>query len=135
MKYLLAIFAAVTLFSCQQRTYPAGKEPQNMIIPSEMSITKLMIEGNDKTNELGKIRLTDKQWSEYDRDGNVIGVAEIVSINNRTIKVNWTMADNGADLGENTFYDYHILSDKVIFTIWKKNVQKGYFEANLAAQP
>jgi len=131
MKYLLTFIIGVVLVSCQTRNYPTGSEPKNIIIPSEMEVSKLMMEGNDKTNELGEIRLTEKQWSEYDRDGNVIGVADIVSVNNRTIEVKWTMADNGATVGENTFYDYHILTDKVIFTIWQKNIQKGYFEANM----
>ena len=91
-----------------------------------------MIEGKDRTKELGQVRLTESQWSEYDRKGNVIGVAEILSVDNRTIKVKWTMAKNGADVGEVTFYDYLVLTDKVVFTIWKKNKQKGYFEASLA---
>ncbi|MTI21676.1 hypothetical protein E1176_11650 [Fulvivirga sp. RKSG066] len=131
MKYLLPFALIVLLASCQQRNYPAGKEPKSIIIPSEMMVTKLMMDGDEKTEELGRVRLTDKQWSEYDREGNVIGVAEIVSINNRTIEVKWTLAENGAEVGENTFYDYHILTDKVIFTIWHKNTQKGYFEASL----
>ncbi len=131
MKQLLILSAILFLASCQQRNYPTGKEPENMIIPSEMDVTKLMMSGENKTDELGQVRLTKTQWSEYDRDGNVIGVAEIVSVNNRTIEVKWTMAENGATVGDNTFYDYHILSDKVIFTIWQRNTQKGYFEASL----
>ncbi len=131
MKNLLTLALLLLLASCQQRNYPTGKEPENIIIPSEMSVTKLMMNGENKTDELGQVRLTKTQWSEYDRDGNVIGVADIVSVNNRTIEVKWTMAENGANVGDNTFYDYHILTDKVIFTIWQKNTQKGYFEATL----
>lgn len=131
MRNLLLLSAFAFLMACQTRNYPTGSEPKNIIIPSDMNVTKLMMNGQDKTSQLGEVRLTDKQWSEYDRDGNVIGVADIVSVNNRTIEVKWTMAENGAEVGENTFYDYHILTDKVIFTIWQKNIQKGYFEARL----
>lgn len=131
MKDLLIIGFLAMLFSCQPKSYTTGIEPKNMILNSEMNISKVVIEGDDRSNKLETIRITDRQWSEYDKSGNVIGVASVVAINNKTIEIKWNMAENGADVGENTVYEYHILDDKVLFTIWKGKTQKGYFEARL----
>lgn len=129
MRYIYLLFAGLLLIGCQQKNYPAGEAPKSQMIPSELIVQKLVIRGEPKTDHLATIRITDKQWSEYDASGNVIGVAEIISFDNHDVKIKWTMAENGAEVGDYTDYEYHILNDKILFTIMFDKVQQGYFEA------
>jgi len=126
--FLLTILA---FWSCQSTKTPTGTAPKEILIPNEVTISKLRVDHEDKTDHLGEIRITERQWSEYDREGNVIGVADVESVNNHTISIKWTMAENGADVGDRTIYEYHLLDDKVLFTIWYDKEQRGYFEGQL----
>lgn len=104
---------------------------KDLILNKDLKIEKLIVKNEDITFTLGSVSISEEIWLEYDRDGKEIGKANVEEFTENTIKIKWIFAENGADVGDVTIYNYEKNDGKMIFSILFDNKEQGFFEATL----
>ena len=100
-------------------------------INKELKVTKVSIDGEDQSDKLGMVKITDATWKEYDHEGILIGKANILKIADHKVKVEWEETKNGAIEGRVSSYHLSKVKGKIHFKIHHDGVHKGYFEVTL----
>ena len=131
MKSSKEICLILGLVICNLVSFSQTTVSQSDFINKELLVAKLVINEEDKSDNLAKITITKDQWVEYDHQDNIIGVAKILKVSDNMIKIEWKQADNGANVGDVTIYNVSIKDKKLHFNIHFDGSNKGYFEVNL----
>lgn len=129
MKKRIFIFLFTAFISASGVYAQSGMK--DLILNKDLKIEKLIVKNEDITFTLGSISISEEIWLEYDRNGKEIGKANIEEFTENQITIKWIFADNGADVGDVTIYNYEKNDGKIIFRILFDDEQQGFFEATL----
>ena len=125
-----AIVYLITIIITATGVY-AQSGMKNLILNKDLKIEKLIVKNEDITFSLGTISISESIWLEYDRNGKEIGKANVEEFTENQIRIKWIFADNGADVGDVTVYNYEKNDGKMIFSILFDDKEQGFFEATL----
>lgn len=125
-----AIIYLVTLMITTCAVY-AQSGMKDLILNKDLKIEKLIVKNEDITFTLGSVSISENIWLEYDRNGKEIGKANIEEFTENQIRIKWIFAENGADVGDVTVYNYEKNDGKMIFSILFDDKEQGFFEATL----
>ncbi|MDH5474348.1 MAG: hypothetical protein OEX22_01505 [Cyclobacteriaceae bacterium] len=127
-KFVYSTF--VILFFAVSSIY-AQDSMKNLILNKDLKIEKLVIKNEDLSYSLGSVNIREDVWIEYDKNGKEIGKANVLEFTEDRIQIKWIFAENGADVGDITIYNYEKSNGKVVFNILFDDKEQGFFEAML----
>lgn len=90
-------------------------------------ISKLMINGNDLTDSLRIVNISNGIWLERNKEDVEIGRGHIVKNKGNEIHVKWMSVSNGARKHAVTIYRHKHNGEKYTFEIYYNDVKQGYF--------
>jgi hypothetical protein len=103
-----------------------GQSPEAILADSKITIQKLIIGKEDRSEKLKTIEINNQKWTETNHTGEVIGIAEIKKLNEKMVKIKWLEASNGAKPGAETKYKYNIEANEILLDMYFDKKKQGY---------
>ncbi|QSE98767.1 hypothetical protein [Fulvivirga lutea] len=125
MKTFTSLFFSICLSTVSQLyAQDSQLKPLNDL---NLSISKLMIQGNDISDSLKSVTIVDGIWTERNMRDVVIGKANVIKNSNNEIHIKWITATNGAKKDGVTIYKVRQEDDQYTFDIYFDDKKQGYF--------